>query len=102
MLGYDEDQTLLQTLEKRSWDNAEGVTIIMESWMVPLVDFLVFLKDVRLLSTPTTTIAITLTGEAGDAVFTDVRPTDMEIWRKKIESIGDPYIHLAPITGIST
>ncbi|MFT5729449.1 MAG: hypothetical protein ACI8PB_003620 [Desulforhopalus sp.] len=102
MLGYDEDQILLQTLEKRSWDNTEGVTIIMESWMVPLVDFLVFLKDVRLLSTPTTTIEIALTGEAGDTVFTDVRPTDMEIWRKKIESIGDPYIHLAPITGIST
>lgn len=102
MLGYDEDQQLLKTLKKRSWGNMEGVTIIMESWMVPLVDFLVFLKDVRLLSTPTTTIEVALTGEPGATAFTDVKSTDMEIWRKKIESIGDPYIHLAPITGIST
>lgn len=101
MLSYDEDQKLLQTLAERVWDSKEGISIIMEAWMVPLVDFLVFLKDLRLLSTPTTTIEIALTGETGDAVFTNVRPTDMEIWRKKIESIGDPYIHLAPITGIS-
>jgi len=101
MLSYDEDQKLLQTLAERVWDSKEGVTIIMEAWMVPLVDFLVFIKDIRLLSTPTTTIEIALTGEAGDTTFTNVRPHDMEIWRKKIESIGDPYIHLAPITGIS-
>jgi hypothetical protein len=102
MLGYDEDQKLLHTLGQRSWDKKEVVTIIMEAWMVPLVDFLVFLKELRLLSTPTTTIEIALTGEAGDTVFTSVSPKDMDIWRKKIESIGDPYIHLAPITGIST
>lgn len=102
MLSYDEDQILLQTLRERPRGNTEGVTIIMESWMVPLVDFLIFLKDVRLLSTPTTIIEVVLTGKAGDAVFTNVKSTDMEIWRKKIESIGDPYIHIAPITGIST
>ena len=101
MLGYDEDQKLLKTLTERSWNNMEGVIIIMESWMVPLVDFLVFLKNIRLLSTPETIIEIALTGQAGDAVFTDVSPEDMNIWRKKIESIGDPYIHLAPITGIA-
>lgn len=101
MLGYDEDQTLLQKLAERVWDSKEGITIIMEAWMVPLVDFLVFLKDLRLLSTPTTSIEVVLTGEAGDTIFTNVRPHDLNIWRKKIESIGDPYIHLAPITGIS-
>lgn len=101
MLGYDEDQQLLQTLRQRSWNKKEGVTIIMEAWMVPLVDFLVFLKDLRLLSTPTTNIEVALTGEIHNALFTDVRPKDMEIWRKKIESIGDPYIHLAPITGVA-
>ncbi|MFT5697550.1 MAG: hypothetical protein ACI8ZB_000398 [Desulforhopalus sp.] len=101
MLGYDEDQQLLEVLANRSWKNKEGVVIIMESWMVPLMDFLVFIKDIRNISTPTTIIEIALTGQFDDAVFSHVKPADMEIWRKKIEAIGDPYIHLAPITGIS-
>ena len=101
MQGYDEDQQLLETLKNISWKENKGVLIIMESWMVPLVDFLVFLKDMRKITTAETIIEIALTGQVSDTVFTDVSPRDLDIWRKKIESIGDPYLYLAPITGIS-
>lgn len=101
MLGYEEDRKLLESLAGLSWNSGQGVVIIMESWMVPLVDFLVFLREIRHLSTPETIIEIALTGQAGESTFTDVNRTDFDIWLKKIESIGDPYIHLAPIRGIS-
>jgi hypothetical protein len=101
MCGYEEDQQLLQTLRQHNWKDETGFYIIMEAWMVPLVDFLVFLKDIRGLSTPETIIEIALTGASEGAHFTKVSATDLSIWNKKIQSIGDPYIHLSVITGIA-
>jgi hypothetical protein len=102
MCGYKEDQQLLQTLSKNDFKDGTGFCIIMEAWMVPLVDFLVFLKDIRGLSTPETIIEIALTGSPEEAHFTQIAATDFTIWSKKIQSIGDPYIHLSAITGITT
>ncbi|PHR27020.1 MAG: hypothetical protein COA36_10405 [Desulfotalea sp.] len=101
MLGYEDDQQLIKTLAQSSWESNEGIFIIMESWMVPLVDFVIFLKELRNLSTPTTYIEVGLTGEINHGKFTTVNVKDMDIWRNKIGSMGDAYIHLAPITGIS-
>ncbi|TKB05877.1 DUF2868 domain-containing protein [Desulforhopalus sp. IMCC35007] len=101
MCGYEEDRQLLQTLSKNEFMDETGFYIIMEAWMVPLVDFLVFLKDIRKLSTPETIIEIALTGSPEGAHFTKIAATDFTIWSKKIQSIGDPYIHLSAITGIT-
>ncbi|BHH82078.1 DUF2868 domain-containing protein [Desulforhopalus sp. 52FAK] len=100
MLGYDEDLEILAQLAKRHWTNGEGIFIIMESWMVPLVSFLVFLRELRKISDPMTNIEIGLTGKSTETCFASVQASDMDIWRKKIESLGDPYIQVLPITGI--
>lgn len=100
MVGYDEDQQLLQRMKERSWKESEAVIIIMEAWMVPLVDFLEFLKELRSITLPQTPIELALTGEETDSVFTDLKQSDLTIWRRKIEAIGDPYLHITPIKGV--
>lgn len=100
MIGYEEDRSLLAALKKRQWSDTETIYIVMEAWMVPLVDFITFLADLRALSTPKTPIEVALTGKIEHNEFTDVVESDMDIWRKKIDANGDPYILVSPITGI--
>lgn len=101
MVGYDEDQQLLEKMKKHSWQESDAVFIIMEAWMVPLVDFLEFLKELRSITLPQTPIELALTGEEGGSLFTDVKQSDLTIWRRKIEAIGDPYLHITPIKGVA-
>jgi hypothetical protein len=60
--------------------------------MVPLVDFLSFLKELRKIMPNNCIISLGLVGRPDATVFTPVKPEDFTIWQKKIEAIGDPYL----------
>lgn len=97
MAGYEEDQQLKDVLAHRSWQTGQGILILMEGWMVPLVDFLSYLKELRLILPPKTTIHLGLVGRPKETIFTPVAPEDFSIWKKKIDAIGDPYLTLFSI-----
>ena len=98
LTGYDEDLLLLQFLTDKQWEPEEGIFILMEGWMVPLVDFLSFLKELRKILPDNAIIYLALVGRPDKTAFTPVAPEDFSIWQKKIESIGDPYLTVFSLT----
>ncbi|MGB3209191.1 MAG: DUF2868 domain-containing protein [Desulforhopalus sp.] len=94
MASYDRDQQLKQLLADKNWGPREGIFILMEGWMVPLVDFISFLRELRKILPGTTLINLGLVGRPGASPFTPVTREDFAIWKKKIEAMGDPYIDI--------
>lgn len=94
MSSYDADRQLLQRLAEKEWQPGEGVFIVMEGWMVPLVDFLSLVKELREILPKNAIIHIGLVGRPQATAFTPVAPEDFAIWQQKIEAVGDPYLTL--------
>jgi hypothetical protein len=101
LASYDEDRQLLQFLADKKWEPEEGIFILMEGWMVPLVDFLSYLKELRKILPDNAIIFLGLVGRPDKTVFTPVAAEDFTIWRKKIESMGDPYLTVFSLTSDS-
>ncbi len=97
MISYDDDRQLQQLLAERDWKSGEGIFILMEGWMVPLVDFLTYLKELRNILPEKSIIHVGLTGRPEGAVFTPTASADLRIWRQKTEALGDPYLTLFPL-----
>ena len=98
MVSYDNDQQLKQILAKRTWQPGEGLFIVMEGWMVPLVDFLSYLKELRTILPKNNIIHLGLVGRPNATVFTPTAPADLNLWRQKIEALGDPYLSIFSLT----
>jgi len=98
MSDYDSDQKVKQHLQQQIWDSSTGIFILMEGWMVPLVDFLTYLKELRSIVDADTIITIALTGRPAETPFTAVSKNDYEIWQQKVATLGDPYLYLFPLT----
>jgi hypothetical protein len=98
MSSYDTDRQLLRRLAEKEWQPDEGVFIVMEGWMVPLVDFLSLVKELRGILPKNAIIHIGLVGRPRTTAFTPVTAEDFTIWRQKIETIGDPYLTLFSLT----
>ena len=94
MVNYDNDQQLKQTLAERTWQSGEGLFILMEGWMVPLVDFLSYLKELRAVLPKNNIIHLGLVGRPNASIFTPTAPADLTLWRQKIEALGDPYLSI--------
>ncbi len=94
MVSYEEDQQLKQFLTERVWQPGEGIFILMEGWMVPLVDFLTYLKELRNCLPENNIIHLGLVGRPDTTIFTPAAATDLTIWRQKIEALGDPYLSI--------
>jgi len=93
MVDYDSDQQLLARLAAEQLAHAAGIVVIMEAWMVPLVSFQSFLREMRnrLGDLP---IMLRLVGkpDAGN-VLTPVRdPAQSRIWQEKMAALGDPQL----------
>ncbi len=94
MVSYEKDQELLQLLADKRWESGEGIFIVMEGWMVPLVGFLTYLKELRKILPKNRIIFLGLVGRPAENSFTSVAPEDFTIWQQKIEAVGDPYLSL--------
>jgi len=92
MVSYDQDQQLKELLSSKEWRPGEGLFILMESWMVPLIDFLSYLKELRAILPKNAIINLGLIGRPEATIFTQVTPQDLTIWQQKVEAAGDPYL----------
>ncbi len=97
MIGYDQDRKLLQLLAEKSWEPGEGIFILMEGWMVPLIGFLSYLKELRTILPENCVIYLGLVGRPKETAFTQLAPEDFTLWQQKIEATGDPYLTIFPL-----
>jgi len=79
------------------WDPGEGIFLLMEGWMVPLIGFLSFLKELRKTLPDRTIINIGLIGRPGATAFSQVSAEDLALWQQKVGALGDPYLTLSPL-----
>jgi hypothetical protein len=98
MSDYDSDQDIKHYLQQQVWDSSTGIFILMEGWMVPLVDFLTYLGELRSSVAVDTLITIALVGRPEGKSFATVSKNDYIIWQQKITPLGDPYLSLFPLT----
>ena len=99
MSDYDSDQEIKEYLKQQDWDSNTGLFFLIEGWMVPLVDFLTYLGEIRAITGAETLITIALIGRPTKrTVFTTVSANDYTIWQRKIQTLGDPYINLFLLT----
>lgn len=97
MTDYESDQEIKQYLQQQVWDDNTGIFILMEGWMVPLVDFLTYLNELRSVVGADTIITIALTGRLEETSFTAVSRNDYTLWQQKTASLGDSYLYLFPL-----
>lgn len=98
MTGYEEDEELKTILADSCQGADEGIFILMEGWMPPLVAFLTYLRELREVLPEKTMIHLGLVGRPVRSGFTPLTPQQLKLWRKKLAAIGDPYLHTFPLT----
>ncbi|MBU1566264.1 MAG: DUF2868 domain-containing protein [Proteobacteria bacterium] len=94
MSGYDEDEEIKNILLEQCRTPDDGLFILMEGWMPPLVSFATYLKDLREILPEKTMIHLGLVGRPMRYGFTPLAPQDLAIWRKKIATSRDPYLQV--------
>ncbi len=92
MSGYDEDEDIKNILLEQCRTPEDGLFILMEGWMPPLVAFVTYLKDLREILPEKTMIHLGLVGRPMLSGFSPLAPQDLAIWRKKIAASRDPYL----------
>jgi len=98
MASYEADRKVLEDLARQDWSQTEGIVILMEAWMPPLIAFLSFLNTLRAVVGPDITITIELIGKSGpEHLPAPPSGNDWAIWAKKITALGDPLISLEPL-----
>ena len=97
MSGYVEDEELKSLLIAEIRQRDEGLLILMEGWMPPLVGFLTYLKELRLLLPEKTMIHLALVGRPVRSGFMALEVSDLQLWRKKTNSVKDHYLHVFPL-----
>ncbi|WP_457577352.1 DUF2868 domain-containing protein [Desulfomarina sp.] len=94
MTDYDTDREIIQELAEKNRDSQTGLFLIMEGWMVPLTDFLTWLRELRRSLRRETIITVGLVGRPSGTDFFPVTESEYAIWLKKINGLGDPFLQL--------
>jgi len=90
---YESDQLVLQKLGNRTWQNNNGVLIIIEAWMPPIGDLLNYLNELRRALGEKTPIFVGLIGkQQGQILFSAPLQQDITLWRQKLDGLKDPYL----------
>ncbi len=98
MTGYEEDEELKIMLAESCQGPDDGIFILMEGWMPPLMAFLTYLRELRRILPKKTMIHLGLVGRPTRNGFTPLPPQQLKLWRKKLAAIGDPYLHTFSLT----
>lgn len=97
MVDYQGDRQLLAELQQALPEELAGVAILMESWMVPLTDFMEFLKELRAVIGERQ-LLILLVGKPDATPLTQVADKQqLKIWQEKMASLGDGRLSTRPL-----
>lgn len=97
-IGADsnQDQAVFDSLETVAKNTrCGGVLVLQEAWQPPIQETLFFLKQLRRRLGETGKIVVGLVGKPSpETIFTTVREQDWQIWKNKIDTLGDPYLRV--------
>jgi hypothetical protein len=95
MAGYDSDQRLVDELAARKWPPDTGIAAVMEAWMPPINETLMFIQNVRYAVGPAVPVWVVLAGQPGsDGVPAGPSASERLVWQQKIDERADPYMDL--------
>jgi len=77
-----------------------GIVVVVKAWEPPLMELVDFLKQLRASATNATPIIIVPAGVGSEALIADGTPDQVEIWKRKIAGLGDPWLEVRPATGV--
>lgn len=89
------DQDLLEDLGAYAWPEGGAIVIVMESWMPPIRETLNLIESVRAGAGAQIPLFVFLLGpDGGGTSIGSAAPVDRQVWRQKLDSLGDPYLSL--------
>lgn len=98
MAGYDADRTVIRELASLSWSSDTGIATLMESWMPPINETLLFLRNLRSAVGLTVPIWVVLAGQSdNEGSLTKPSEADRFVWQQKMDELADPYLDLIDI-----
>jgi hypothetical protein len=75
-----------------------GILLLQEAWQPPLKETELFLRELRQLAGERTPLTIFLIGKpSAQTVLTPVAPEQLQIWRQKMQALGDPWLEVQPL-----
>ena len=75
-----------------------GILLLQEAWQPPLKETELFLRELRQLAGERTPLTIFLIGKpSAQTVLTPVDPEQLQIWRQKMQALGDPWLEVQPL-----
>ncbi|MBD1399866.1 DUF2868 domain-containing protein [Pelovirga terrestris] len=76
-------------------DKLAGIMLLQEAWQPPIRELTTLLRQLRQLTTPTTPLALALTGRAQRGeMITAVPSADLQLWQKTVKTLADPYLEV--------
>jgi len=94
--AYQNEMVMLGQLEKRNkTSKVDNIVILQEAWQPPILEFLLFLKQLRSRLGADVPLFVALIGKPrSDTIFTSIKLEDLEIWRLKIRAMGESDIQI--------
>ena len=91
---YETDKALLDRLSQKQWDElVPAILILQEAWQPPIEETLKFIQDLRRALGENAPIEVTLIGRPeSESIFTPVKEEDWNTWKKRLNSLGDPFL----------
>jgi hypothetical protein len=84
-----------QLEERKKSSKVDNVVILQEAWQPPILEFLLFLKQLRSRLGADVPLFVALVGKPrSDTIFTSIKIEDLEIWRLKIRAMGEADIQI--------
>ncbi|WP_028319633.1 DUF2868 domain-containing protein [Desulfobulbus elongatus] len=92
------DAAILAPLAATAAEPPAGVLLLHEAWQPPLKETEGLVRQLRDLVGDQTPIAILLIGRpAPQTVLTPVELEQLQVWRRKMQALADPYLSVRPL-----
>lgn len=89
------DPSRLADIFKANGEDALSVFLLQEAWQPPIREILFFIQNLRNMIGETVPVCVGLIGKpTSESIFTPVDEEEWRVWRQKIHSLGDPYVHI--------
>lgn len=92
---------LTERIRRRKDDRRPpGIFILQEAWQPPIRETIWFIRKIRSILGPGPSILIGLIGKPDTGtIFTPVKKGNWQIWKHRIDAMGDPYLQVWPLGG---
>lgn len=94
-LDMEADQSIVASMAAIAPGGRYRIAALLEAWQPPIMETMLFFKELRQAIGPETAIDILLIGRPAPATpLTPADTRDRAVWARAVRSLGDPYIGL--------